>query len=170
MQKLRRFLSIIDSTNYLTGKYVSLLVIVMFSIIMLEIFLRYIFRSPTDWVYEASGYLLCIMALLGGGYALYLKAHVNVDVLVTRLSVRWGAIFNIISSLLFFTFCITLLWKGADYAWTSIIRDEHSETFWGPPVYPIKMAFPIGALLIVLQGLANLIRNVATAITGKEEL
>ncbi len=170
MQKLKRVLQFIDKINHGTGKYVSLLIIVMFSIILLEIVLRYIFRSPTIWVHETSGYMLFVLVALGGGYALYLKAHVNVDVLVSRLSLRWKASLDMVTSILFFAFCGILLWKGVDFAWTSILRLEHSNTYWAPPLYPIKIFFPIGATLIIIQGLAKFTRDLATAITGEEIL
>ena len=36
------------------------------------------------------------------------------------------------------------------------------------PIYHVKIMLPVGALLIILQGLANFIRNFATAVTGRQ--
>ena len=73
----------------------------------------------------------------------------------------------IIGFLFFFTFCGVLLWYGSRYAWSSLIRLEPCNTPFRAPLYPIKMIIPIGALLIILQELANLCRNIHVAITGK---
>jgi TRAP-type mannitol/chloroaromatic compound transport system permease small subunit len=44
---------------------------------------------------------------------------------------------------------------------------EVSQSDWAPPLWPFKLAIPLGALLLLLQGFANLISDVYTAVTGK---
>jgi len=70
--------------------------------------------------------------------------------------------------LLFFYFCGLLLWKGGEMAWDSFKVLETEPTAFAPPVYPIKMMIPLGALIILLQGLAKFIRDFNLAISGKE--
>jgi len=90
------------------------------------------------------------------------------DLIYTRFSLRKRAFLDIIGFLFFFSFCGVLLWYGSRYAWTSLIRLEPCNTPFRAPLYPIKLAIPLGALLILLQELANLWRNVYIAITGKQ--
>ncbi|MBW1709799.1 MAG: ABC transporter substrate-binding protein, partial [Deltaproteobacteria bacterium] len=46
---------------------------------------------------------------------------------------------------------------GGSLAWDSLSRFEHSQSAWNPPLYPVKLMIPLGALLLMLQGLAKLI-------------
>jgi TRAP-type mannitol/chloroaromatic compound transport system permease small subunit len=44
---------------------------------------------------------------------------------------------------------------------------ETSETVWDVPIYPLKLALPVGAFLLLLQGLAKFIRDLVIAIKGE---
>ena len=168
MRQVRRFLALVDNLNDQVGKIVSMLIIFMVLILVYEVVLRYIFNSPTLWAHETSEYFFGVHFFLGGAYALRHAAHVNVEVIYSRFSPRVRAILDIITSVFFFLICAVLLWKGGAMAWTSLMKLEHTNTVWAPPLYPLKMMIPIGAFLILLQGLAKFIRDFHIAITRKE--
>ena len=170
MRQVRRFLALVDNLNDQVGKIVSMLIIFMVLILVYEVVLRYIFNSPTLWAHETSEYFFGVHFFLGGAYALRHAAHVNVEVIYSRFSPRVRAILDIITSVFFFLICAVLLWKGGAMAWTSLMKLEHTNTVWAPPLYPLKMMIPIGACLILLQGLAKFIRDFHIAITRKELL
>ena len=86
--------------------------------------------------------------------------HVNVDILYSRLSKKSKAGLDIFTSILFFLFCGMLLIYGGSLAWDSLSRFEHSQSAWNPPLYPAKLMIPLAALLLFLQGLAKLIRDI----------
>ena len=60
------------------------------------------------------------------------------------------------------------MWKGIDFAWAAILKLEVTTSPFRCPVYFVKPLVTIGAFLALLQGLAALVRNFITAITGKE--
>jgi TRAP-type mannitol/chloroaromatic compound transport system permease small subunit len=122
------------------------------------------------WAHGTSQRIFATYYILAGAYVLRHNQHVSVDIVYNHLALRQRAILSIFGSLFFFTFCGVLLWKGVDFAWTSLSQLEPDETPWRAPLYPFKMMVPIGALLILLQGLAKFIRDFITAITGKEAL
>jgi TRAP-type mannitol/chloroaromatic compound transport system permease small subunit len=53
-------------------------------------------------------------------------------------------------------------------AWLSVSSGEYSQSTWGPPVWPVRLTIPLGALLILLQGVTKYIRVIITVVTGKE--
>ena len=53
-------------------------------------------------------------------------------------------------------------------AWESLAGLEHSHSAWDPPIYPVKLMIPLGAMLLLIQGMAKLIRDITAAVTGKE--
>ena len=166
---MKRFLRAIDKINEQTGKVISYLVLFLVGVVLYEIFVRYLFNSPTIWAHETSQMIYGAYVILLGGYVLQRWGHVNVDILYHRFTPRTRAIIDLFTWLLFFYFCGLLLVKGWEMAWDSFQVRETEPTSFAPPVYPIKMTIPLGALLILLQGLAKFIRDLTFAITGKEE-
>lgn len=166
---VRRLLVLIDALSDLSGKATSFLVVAMLGAMCYEVVARYGFDSPTVWSRETAQFLLGGYAILGGAYVLRHGGHVNMDVLYSRLSVRKRAILDVLTSVFFFLFCGVLLWLGAEYAWKSVVIRETTGSPWSPPEYVVKIAIPVGALLILLQGFAKLLRDLRTAVTGGDE-
>jgi TRAP-type mannitol/chloroaromatic compound transport system permease small subunit len=166
---MKRFLKTIDRISDQSGKAVSFLVLFLVFVILYEIFVRYLFNSPTIWAHEVAQMVYGAYVILLGAYVLQRKGHVNVDILYNRFRPRTRAIIDLFTWLLFFYFCGLLLLKGGEMAWDSLKVLETEPTSFAPPVYPIKMMIPLGALLILLQGLAKFIRDLTLAITGKGE-
>ncbi len=44
-------------------------------------------------------------------------------------------------------------------AWTSFQQSEGTGTPWNPRIWPVKLAIPLAALLLLLQGIADVIRE-----------
>jgi TRAP-type mannitol/chloroaromatic compound transport system permease small subunit len=98
--------------------------------------------------------------MLSGAYAYREDQHVRVDVLYTKLSTRGKAIADIISSVFFFIFAMTLLWTGWRFAADAVGNGETSFTEWGIQYWPVKLTIPIGAALIILQGVSKLVKDI----------
>ena len=160
-------LKVIDRMSEWVGKAAGFLVLPLVVVMGYDVVTRYVFNVATVWAYETTIFLFGALSILGIAYALKLRAHINVDVIRRRFPTRVGAIVDLFTSLLFFAFCCALLWKGIEMAWSSLkVLEISSRTSWEPPLYPIKMTIPIAAFLLLLQGLANFIRDLVTAIKG----
>jgi TRAP-type mannitol/chloroaromatic compound transport system permease small subunit len=159
----------IDRVNIFVGKIVSFFIIFIVFIILYEIFARYLFNSPTIWAHESSVMIYGVYVILLGGFLQQRDGHVNVEVLYLKFKPRTRAVIDLFTWLLFFCFCITLLVKGWQMAWDSFKFLEREPTAFAPPVWPIKMMIPLGAFLLLLQGVVKYIRDIRTAFTGKEE-
>lgn len=164
----RSLLKIIDSISEWAGKCTSFLILPGIAVLAWEVISRYALNQPTMWAHGTSQRLFAIYYVLGGAYVLRYKDHVNVDLIYSRFPLRTKAILDLITSLAFFAFCGVLLWQGLGFALTSLSQLEPDDTPWRAPVYPVKLMIPVGALLILLQGLANFSRNLVTAITGRK--
>jgi len=81
-------LDTIDKINRWIGKMVSIFVLLIMSITLLEVVLRYGFNRPTMWVHETSQQIFAIAFLLGSAYTLQEGGHVRVDILYRRLRPR----------------------------------------------------------------------------------
>ena len=84
----------------------------------------------------------------------------RVDVIYAQFSRRGKAIADILTSVFFFIFTVTLLVTSLRFALDAVSVGEHSFTEWGIQYWPVKLTMPIGAALIVLQGLSKLIKDI----------
>ena len=132
----------------------------------MEVIRRYLLNSPTVWANELTQMLFGAYIVLAGGYIMAQEGHVNVDILYSRLSRKAQAILDIITSVLFFLFSLMMVYYGSSLAWESLSTFEHSQSAWNPPIYPVKLTIPLGASLLLLQGIAKLIRDILYLING----
>jgi len=89
-------------------------------------------------------------------------------VLYARFPLKAKAIIDLVTSLLFFFFCIVLVWKGTELALEFTAIREVKNSLLAPPLYPLRWVFVVGCFLLLLQGIAKFIRDLSIAITGKE--
>ena len=166
MRVLDRILHIVDSISEWSGKIVSFGIWPLMLMIVYDVMARYIFRAPTHWAGEAATLIFGVCWVTAGAYALLQGSHVKMEVFYARLSLRKRAILDVITAPLFFAFIGTVMWQGARFALISIGNLETSPSLWAPPIYPIKVFIPLGAFLLLLQGVAKLIRDLKVA-SGK---
>ena len=165
---LERIVSAIDAISYWSG-YISMFLVAIFAVFMfIEVISRYVFNSPTIWATESTGLAFGVYILICSGYVLLVRGHVSMDALYNLLSMRKKAIMDVATAGFFFLFVGVLLWKGIPGAIRAVVLGEHSQTIWGAPEWPTKVAIPLGALLLLLQGIAKLIRDLHLAVTGRK--
>lgn len=168
IESIKKTLSIADAINNGVGRALGYLILPIFGLLMVEVIRRYIFNSPTVWGNELTQMMFGVYVVLPAGYILVSGGHVNVDILSSRLSPQKQALLDIISSFLFFIFTGFLVFYGSSLAWESVSMLETSQTAWDVPIYPIKLMIPLGAVLLLIQGIAKLIRDIVLFITGED--
>jgi TRAP-type mannitol/chloroaromatic compound transport system permease small subunit len=168
MKIIKFYIRIVDRLNKLIALAVSMLIPGMMIVLIYEVVARYVFQNPTIWAYDTAIFMFGYCGLLAGAYVHKLNEHVNVDIILVRLSPRTKAILDSIVSLLFFFFIILLIIHSWETAKTSLIFNERGHSEWAPFIGHFKLMIPIGAFLLFLQGIANWIRSLYRAITDKE--
>jgi len=165
---LKKLVLTIDSISVKAGKVFSYLLIVVVFSIAYEIVARYFFNSPTQWASEAMVMGCALFYVIGGAWALYNDRHIKMELLYGKLSNKNKAAVDIITSAFFFLYLGMFLYASIKFSWESILYHETSGSAWNPPIYPIKIAITIGTILLILQGIANFIRNLYFFIKGKK--
>lgn len=163
---MKRLLSVIDWISMWSGKATSWFTIVVILMVIYEIVMRYVFHRPTIWASEGMILLCAILYVIGGAWTLLEKRHVKIDFIYERFSPRQQAILDVITFFFFALYMGMMLWATSKYAWESVQLTERSGSPWNPPVYPIKIALALGVLLILLQGIANFVRDLRAVIKG----
>ncbi|HHP7239104.1 TRAP transporter small permease subunit [Longibacter sp.] len=117
--------------------------------------------SSNTWL-ELQWYLFGLVFLLGAAYTLKHDDHVRVDVLYSRLSSRGKAWIDLAGTLLFlFPFCGLVLYMSIPMVENSWAVLEQSPDPGGLPRYPIRTIIPIAFVLVMIQGVAMTIKQVA---------
>jgi len=163
---MNRFIRTVEQISEWSGKGISFLIIPLTGVILYEILVRYLFGAPTIWAHEVAQMIYGAYVILLGAYAMRKGIHVNVELLYGKFSPRTKAAVDLFTWILFYLFCGLILVKGWEMAWESFQMGETESTTFAPIVWPIKMTIPLGALLILLQGLVKTIRDVQTLLSG----
>ncbi|WP_052960669.1 TRAP transporter small permease subunit [Rhodopseudomonas palustris] len=152
----------ISRLNYWVAMVAAWLIAPIFVLLMADVIMRYVVGSAAIWTAELAQLVFGVYAVIGGGYLLAERAHVNVDIIYGRFSPAQKAKVDLATSLLFFLFMAVLIWQGTDMAWESAAKFETSSSIWNPPVWPVELAIPVAGVLLLLQGLVRIVSDVRT--------
>jgi TRAP-type mannitol/chloroaromatic compound transport system permease small subunit len=126
-----------------------------------EVVSRYVFGAPTKWVLAFNQRLFGFYFIIGGAYGVLTKSHVCVDICYKRFPAPLKALVDIvIHPALIFIISLAFMWYGGRLALDSlrILELDYSSPFF--PIYPVKVMIPLAGFLLMLQGIAELLRNV----------
>ncbi len=161
-----RITDAIDRINFFAGSMVAYWSPIAVIVYYYEVLARYVFNSPTNWAHESMFLMFGMQYLIAGGFCLREDAHVRVDVFYTHFSDRVKALVDVLTSTFFFIFVVALLWTGWTFFSDAWQVREVSFTEWGVQYWPVKLAIPVGAALLLLQGLARLSKDVLVLTGG----
>ena len=158
--RMQRVLIPVDRVSTFVGKLFAWAIILLTFAVSFEVFSRYIFGRPTTWAYDASYMLYGALFIMAGAYALSRNGHVRGDFLYRTWPphVQAGMDF-ILYFLAFFPGIIAFIYSGYGFAAQSIVTNEHSPySPAGPPIYHYKMLIPMTGVLLLLQGVVEVVR------------
>jgi TRAP-type mannitol/chloroaromatic compound transport system permease small subunit len=166
---MQKILLAVDKLSTRAGQFSAISVVLLTALICWEVFNRYVFNNPHDWVFDITYMLYGIMFMMAGAYTLSKNGHVRGDVLYGFFQPRTQALFDLILYFVFFIpGIIALVYAGIYFAAESVAINEHTtQTANGPPIWPFKMIIPIAGGLLLLQGFAEIIRCVVCLQTGE---
>jgi TRAP-type mannitol/chloroaromatic compound transport system permease small subunit len=146
-----------------TGRWVAWLVIAMVLLICYDVAMRYIFQQGSVALQELEWHLFALVFLLGGAYTLKHDEHVRVDILYRSrfVSDKGRAWIDVIGTLLFLVpFCVLILITSWPFVENAFYYQEGSPDPGGLPYrFVLKSAILLGFALMLLQGLAMLLKN-----------
>ncbi len=168
------FVRVVDALNEWTGRAVSWLVLAMVLIGAYNALARYAGRwigvnLSSNAYLEMQWYLFSLVFLLGAAYALKGDDHVRVDVLYTRLSERTKLWVDLVGTIvLLVPFAVFCIWASLPTVLNSWSIWEASPDPGGLPRYPIKAMILVAFGLLLLQGLAEIVRKTTLLRAGSD--
>jgi TRAP-type mannitol/chloroaromatic compound transport system permease small subunit len=158
----------IDKFTDTTGVWVAWLNVPLVLAVAYEVIARYAFHAPTIWSFDVTYMLYGTIFMLGAAYALLKGAHIRTDFFYEKWSDRTRGMVDSISYIVFFfPSIIMLLAASGTEAWYAYTINETSEqTPWRPILWPFKAVVPLTCVLLLLQGVSELIKSFYAARTG----
>jgi TRAP-type mannitol/chloroaromatic compound transport system permease small subunit len=166
MHILRTYSRFIDGVNNRIGLVIRWLVLLMVLIGAANAVVRYFARSQ-QWTLnltpatEAQWYLFSVIFLLGAAYGLNHDVHVRVDVMYERMSAKTQAWIDLGGTILFLIpFSILMLYVSFPAVRSSWSVREMSPDPGGLPRYPIKALILVSFVLLLLQAVSQMVKQV----------
>ncbi|WP_420010489.1 TRAP transporter small permease subunit [Tateyamaria sp.] len=163
-----KFVHAIEGLSLWVGRAFGWCILILTLSVSYEVFVRYVLNAPTVWAFDMMVQMYGALFLMCGAYALAQDTHVRADVLYRLFPVRAQAALDfLLYFLFFFPGIAAMVWFGYEVASDSWRWKEVS--FNSPAsiqVYFFKSLIPIAGSLLMIQGLAELVRCVMAFRTG----
>ena len=150
----------IDRLNRLLGERLCYLYLAAVVFTAYEVVMRYLLNAPTSWAFELTILLCAICYLLSGGFVTAQRKHIAITALYDLMPPRirwWLDLVAMLTGILAMGLLAWAAWRPAVQA---VRVMERTGSAWNSPSPAIiKPLIAIGALLIVLQLLAQVWRH-----------
>lgn len=162
------FLYFVDSLSAWMGKAFGWTILILTLATCYEVFVRYVLNAPTTWAFDVSVQMYGALFMMAGAYTLSRNGHVRGDVIHRLLPIKVQASIDLTLYILFLlpgTFALIVYgYQFASDSWA------YQEVSWNSPariqIYFFKSLIPIAGFLVLLQGIAEMVRCVACLRTG----
>ncbi len=165
---VQKFLFQIDRISEWSGKIFAWLILTLAVVVGIEVFKRYILNAPTAWIFDLTSMIYGTLFMMCGAYTLAQNGHVRGDFLYGSMRPRTQAALDLALYILFFIpGILALVYAGYHFAGLSWRIQEHSSiTSDGPPLYHFKTIIPIAGALVMVQGVAEIVRCIVCLRNG----
>jgi TRAP-type mannitol/chloroaromatic compound transport system permease small subunit len=186
---MRAYIRAIDRMNRAIGRIAMYLIFVLMGVLVWSSLSKTVF-SPSLWTLETAQFVMVAYFVLGGPYSIQMGSNVRMDLFYGDWSPRTKAMVDAVTIffLLFYLgvlftgavsstayalgyfgmepfaffgdLALTLMTQGPGAAQDKLGFLERSATAWRPPLWPIKVVLCVGVILMILQCVAELFRDI----------
>lgn len=174
MKFIKFLFSLIDSINEYTAKFYGLLILALVLVMVVEVTLRYGFNRPIMGIQDVDCAYFGAFYTMAAAYTLRVGGHVRVDVIWSQFSKRNRAIIDLVTFPFFALFLGGMVYTAGVFAmnatWIPAIgfNLEVDQTHLRLPLYPLKWTLFIGCVMLTVQALVKLVRDLTLGATGRE--
>jgi TRAP-type mannitol/chloroaromatic compound transport system permease small subunit len=125
-----------------------------------------LYSNNSNALGDTTWYMFAAIVMLGSAWTLKINAHVRVDLLYGAVSERTRTWIDLLGGLFFLLpLCVLLIYFTWDWAWTSLVTQEASADAGGLTQWPAKLMLPIGFFILLLQGVAEIVKCILALTT-----
>lgn len=151
----------IDKVAMFIGRVTMMLILSMTSVMMYEVFLRYVIEAPTKWANELTLWIAGFVFLSSGLYAMQQRSHIRIFIIYDMLPRPLQRVCDSISVLMICTFAAFLVYGSYKQVFvTKFYKWEMFGTAFDPPIpATIQPFILIIVVLVACQAVINLIAD-----------
>ena len=150
----------VDRFAVFIGRVTMVLIVALTSVMLYEVFLRYVVEAPTLWANELSLWIAGFVFLCSGLYAMQQRSHIRIFILYDVLPRFLQRTCDVLSTSLIVMFAFFLCYGGYGEAFTKFYRWETFGTAFDPPIpATLKPAILVVVALVAMQAVLNLISD-----------
>lgn len=184
------YIRAIDAMNRFIGRVAMYMIFVLIGVLLWSSLSKTLF-TPALWTLETAQFVMVAYYVLGGPYSIQLGSNVRMDLFYGSWSDRTKAWVDAFTVLFLMFYLGVLLYGAVgstayslgyfgtepfvwfrDLVWTLVTEGpaaageslgflERSSTAWRPYIWPVKAVLCLGVFLMLLQALAELMRDIA---------
>ena len=170
MKVLHGIVKIIEKiTDVLSGQLQAAIIFILMVMLLVEVLTRYILRSPISIADEMGGYLLVSISFMGLAYTWKERGHVRVSLLISRLPDKLAHPLRFITLILATLFTLPLMKASYDLISDSLLFESRSGSWLRTPLAYPQSILLIGAIMIFLQLVAEIIKVISDVNKSREK-
>ena len=154
------YVRLIDRLCLRVGRFAMYLLYVMMAILLWSSVTK-VFSFPAIWTLEMAQFTLVAYYLLGAPWTLQMDTNVRMDLLYMRYSPKGQALWDAFTVLALMFYLAVMLYGAVDSTVYSFEVGERNPSAWRPYMWPLKSIISVAFLLMLLQSISILIRDIA---------
>lgn len=154
---MSKFRFIIDKISKISFLLSEIAMFLLAAIVFYNVILRYIFRMPTSWSTEVSGYTLVFITFFSTAEIANQKAHIKFTLFENRLPTRKRSLVEIVVAFVGLFFCSILIWQGSKITYMTYTQHMCSPSLLKMPLFIPYSFLPLGAIFLFLVLLVRII-------------
>ena len=162
---MKALLKLVNGIDWLSEKFgllASWTVLLSALISALNAFVRYGFDWSSNAYMEIQWYLFAYMVMVGAPIVLKLNEHVRVDLIYGKLKGNKPVYVDLFGFIFFLVPVMSLLmYLSWGYFLNTYTSGEMSQNAGGLTRWYVTLAMPVGFAMVLLQGLAEIIKRIA---------
>lgn len=154
------YIKYVDKFNYVIGRISMYGIFVMVGVLLWSSISKTFFM-PSLWTLESAQFAMAAYYLLGGAYAIQLKANVRMDLFYGNWTVKTRAWMDAFTVFFLIFFLFVLLYGGLESMLYSFEYGQRSRSAWRPLMWPIKAVMCVGFVMMILQAISEFFKDIA---------
>lgn len=153
-----RVVNIIDKLSAMAGTLAAVVFAVLTLMVCYDVVARFVFNEGTTWVTEIGTYMFVAVVFLGLAAAQRANAHIQVEILVDRLSVKERTFAELVGLWLGLLFVVICAWQAARFTFLEYVNGSRDWGLLGTPQWMPQVPITIGFSLFAAALLCDIYR------------
>jgi TRAP-type C4-dicarboxylate transport system permease small subunit len=156
-------------TEIFSGHVQAWLIMALVVLVMVEVTSRYVMQNPLSIADEYGGFSMVAITCIGMAYAWKTRSHVRVEFVIKKLPVkmqRWLRLFTQLLAIVFTGFTVYAAYELVSF---SFMFGTRSTSWYGTPLAYPQMTIVLGSILMFLQLIAEIIKQIMKLPAAEEE-